>query len=179
MSTLLPDEKLLNMRYNGSFTLLEALSDKMIYESLLEEKWLPEVIKDEKSGQIFIRRESFFGLKQGNPKKICYLYFNPHGTNKTDSESSYIQIGTACKGFLMRLSAVGKNPSSLTLDYFIDIAKIHYQVETLYARYEDTVISSSYINLLNLDFNEYRNVTFDRLITEFELHKENLFREYF
>lgn len=169
--------KVLESKYNGSITLMNAINDPLISENL-ENFYVPQV---EVRGSTFIKKDESVAVTDEGPKKICFIYMNQYGKNITNPDSSFIQIPANNKGFLARLS-ISRNyytPENLQLDYLIDISDIRYRIDSVMFANEGNILASSVIHFDNVDFTEYQKVQFDQNIKDFVLHRDELFSMYF
>lgn len=168
---------ILSTRYGNTFTLLDAVSDPLICENV-EKFYVPEV----KTGtSIFIKKDESIAITSSGPKRIRFIYLNANGKNMTSPDLSYIQIAPNCTGFLARLSVSRNNftGASLELDYIIDISKISYRIDRTIMANESEILSKDVLKFKNIDFNDYSKINFDSMIKEFELHKDDIFQEFF
>lgn len=173
--------RVINAKYDGSFTLFDALNDPKISENM-EKFYVPRV---EMKESIFIKKDESIAVTNQGPKKIRFIYLNPQGKNVTNPDSSYIQIPQSGKGFLARISLSGHSPENLEIDYFVDISNIKYTIDTVLMTKLDestnrqVVVSQDVIHFQNLEFYDYSKVEFDRWIKEFIFHKGQIFATYF
>ena len=168
---------LIASRYPESFTLLDAINDPNISENL-EKYYVPEV---EVRDSIFIKKDLSIAVTNDGPKRIRFIYLNAAGKNITNPDSSYIQIPISCKGFLARLS-ISRNlytPENLSLDYFIDLSKINYQIDSVIMRENNDITMHQVLHFNNLEFRDYPRIDFDETIRNFISNREILFNQYF
>ena len=173
--------KTLEFSYKDSFTLFDALKDPIIKDNT-EKFYVPEPHSElQPNSSVFIKKDESIAITNDGPKRIKFIYLNYKGKNMTNPDSSYIQISPNCTGFLARLS-ISRNvyiPSSLNLDYFIDISKIKYRVDSVTMANDNQIIANDMIYFENLNLLEYPTIDFDIMLKEFNLHKEELFEMYF
>ena len=168
-------------KYHGSFTLMDAINDPLIYENL-PSLYVPTV---EKCNSTFLKKD-YTVIDNDGPRKVCFIYLNASGKNITNPDSSYIQIPSSNKGFLTRLSIsrTAYTAGNLELDYLIDISNIKYKIDTQMNPYlhEDgtgSIIMDEVLKFETLEIRDYPKVEFDRQIKEFILNKGQLFATYF
>ena len=170
---------------NGYFTLIDAINDASI-KDLLPQNYLPQIQLMDNSHSdkktIFIQKDALDISTYNCIRKVCYVYLDKHGANKTSRDISFIQVGLNCEGFLIRLSVPKNNMVShnITVDYFIDISKIFYKEAQLISRNsKDQIIYDNHLIFENLDFSQYTDVNFSETIREFSLNKDEIFETYF
>lgn len=163
--------------YPESFSLIEAIKDPLISDNV-EKFYVPQAITE---GSMFIKKDESIAITSEGPKRIRFIYLAPNGKNITSPDASYIQVVPGCKGFLARLSISRSNytAANLSLDYFIDISKIKYTVDSVMTGENGEIILKDNLRFQNIDFNEYSRVELDINLKDFMKHKEDLFEMYF
>lgn len=169
--------KLLDSRYGGKITLMDAINDSVIIENS-EKIYVPEVeIKD----SVFIKNdETIIKNSAAVHTKIKFMYFNPKGIIMTKPDTSYTQIPKSNKGFLARFSLNGGAlPENLLLDYFVDISSISYRFETVTFSEENVIKELGIFMFDNLVLSDYPNIEFDKYIVDFMKYRDEILSLYF
>ena len=164
-------------KYKETFSLMDAIKDPLIYENL-EKFYVPQVeIKD----SIFIKKDETIAVTDKGPRKIKFIFLNGSGRNITNPDSTYIQLPKNGAGFLARLSISSNyyTPENLEIDYFVDIAKIKYRIDSVMESSNGQILMNDVLHFDNLEIRDYPRVEFDQWIKEFILYKGQLFAKYF
>ena len=176
---------LLDMKYKGSFTLTDVYRDGLISENL-PYFYVPafEIVNND----LFIKNENSSYSTDLGPVAIRYIILNKSGKVITEPNTSYTNVPKFLDGFLARLSVLKTRytPNDLSLDYFIDMGHIEYEVaSTMKAEKSNSdnneyqIIKDSKIYFKNIDFRKYGNIEFDVMLKEFILNRELIFNKYF
>lgn len=177
------DKKIIEFKYPDGFTLLEALTDTALLESL-PTNYLPEFMYNENANDLFIGTESYTYKNVHTPYRNIFIYLNSRGVMITDPNIQFTQISKNRTGFLVKLSSpVGswKTPEVMTLDYIVDISKIQYETNSAINSLGTQIIEDFDITFKNISMSDYsdNSMNWDPRIREFSLNRKELFELFF